>query len=66
MDLPTSTAPAMLARQIRDDGITYNVHGPGGGGERRGRSTAALVIGADEWTLIEQGVAAARAAAQRP
>lgn len=49
---------AMLARQIRDDGITYNAHRPGGGGERPwSLDLLPLVIGADEWARIEQGAA---------
>jgi uncharacterized circularly permuted ATP-grasp superfamily protein len=49
---------AMLARQIRDDGVTYNVYRPDGGGERPwSLDLLPLVIGADEWALIEQGVA---------
>lgn len=49
---------AMLARQIRDDGVTYNVNRPGGSGERPwSLDLLPLIIGADEWALIEQGVA---------
>lgn len=49
---------AMLARQIRDDGITYNVHRPDGGGERPwSLDLLPLLIGADEWQLIERGAA---------
>ena len=49
---------AMLARQIRDDGVTYNVNRPGGSAERPwSLDLLPLIIGADEWALIEQGVA---------
>ena len=49
---------AMLARQIRDDGVTYNVNRPGGGGERPwSLDLLPLVIGTEEWALIEEGVA---------
>ena len=49
---------AMLARQIRDDGITYNVHRPDGSAERPwSLDLLPLVMGADEWALVEQGVA---------
>ncbi len=49
---------AMLARQIRDDGVTYNVYRPDGGAQRPwSLDLLPLIIGADEWTLIEQGVA---------
>jgi uncharacterized circularly permuted ATP-grasp superfamily protein/uncharacterized alpha-E superfamily protein len=49
---------AMLARQIRDDGVTYNVYRPDGSGERPwSLDLLPLVIDADEWALIEQGAA---------
>jgi len=49
---------AMLARQIRDDGVTYNVYRPDGGGERPwSLDLLPLILGADEWAQIEQGVA---------
>ena len=49
---------AMLARQIRDDGVTYNVYRPDGGAQRPwSLDLLPLIIGIDEWALIEQGVA---------
>jgi uncharacterized circularly permuted ATP-grasp superfamily protein len=49
---------AMLARQIRDDGVTYNAHRPDGSGERPwSLDLLPLVVCADDWALIEQGVA---------
>jgi len=49
---------AMLARQIRDDGVTYNVYRPDGSGERPwSLDLLPSIIDADEWALIEQGVA---------
>jgi uncharacterized circularly permuted ATP-grasp superfamily protein/uncharacterized alpha-E superfamily protein len=49
---------AMLARQIRDDGVTYNVSRPDGGAQRPwSLDLLPLVIAADEWALIGQGVA---------
>ena len=48
---------SMLARQIRDDGVTYNVYRPDGGGERPwSLDLLPLIIGADEWARIEAGV----------
>lgn len=51
---------AELARQIRDDGITYNVYADDadGNGPARPWSLDLLpfVIGADEWRLIERGL----------
>ena len=47
----------MLARQIRDDGVTYNVYRPDGGGERPwSLDLLPLIIGAEEWARIEEGV----------
>ncbi|MBK9246044.1 MAG: circularly permuted type 2 ATP-grasp protein [Burkholderiales bacterium] len=49
---------AMLARQIRDDGVTYNVYRASGGGERPwSLDLLPLIVGADEWALIERGAA---------
>ncbi len=53
---------ASLVRQIRDDGITYNVYAEaapdGSGGPTRPWSLELLpfVIGADDWAHIERGV----------
>ncbi len=48
---------AMLARQIRDDGVTYNVY-QADGGEQRPWSLDLLpiIIDADDWARIEQGI----------
>jgi len=49
---------AMLARQIRDDGVTYNVYRPDGGAQRPwSLDLLPIIIGAEEWGLIEQGIA---------
>jgi uncharacterized circularly permuted ATP-grasp superfamily protein/uncharacterized alpha-E superfamily protein len=49
---------AMLARQIQDDGVTYNVYQPDGGTQRPwSLDLLPLIIGADEWAHIETGVA---------
>ncbi len=48
----------LLARHIREDGITYNVYGPDGSAQRPwSLDLLPLIIGADEWAGIEQGVA---------
>jgi uncharacterized circularly permuted ATP-grasp superfamily protein/uncharacterized alpha-E superfamily protein len=48
---------AMLARQIRDDGVTYNVYRHDGGTQRPwSLDLLPLLIGADEWAQIEAGV----------
>ena len=49
---------AMLARQIRDDGITYNAYRADGSIQRPwSLDLLPLIVGADEWALIEQGAA---------
>jgi len=48
---------AMLARQIRDDGVTYNVYRPDGGAQRPwSLDLLPIIIGSEEWGLIEQGI----------
>ncbi len=53
-----SRRQALLARQIQEDGITYNVYNAQGGPSRPWSLEALpLVIGADDWTQLERGVA---------
>lgn len=48
---------AMLARQIRDDGISYNVYQADGSAQRPwSLDLLPLIVGADEWAQIEQGI----------
>jgi len=48
---------SMLARQIRDDGVTYNAYRPEGGAQRPwSLDLLPLIIGAEEWSQIEEGV----------
>ncbi len=48
---------AMLARQIRDDGVTYNVYQVDGGAQRPwSLDLLPLIIEADDWARIEAGV----------
>ena len=48
---------AVLGRQIRDDGVTYNVYQPDGGAPRPwSLDLLPLIIDADQWTAIEAGV----------
>jgi len=48
---------AMLARQIRDDGITYNAYRADGSAQRPwSLDLLPLAIGADEWAQIEAGI----------
>jgi len=47
-----------IGRQVREDGITYNVYGDEGGAPRPwSLDLLPFIISADEWTQIEQGVA---------
>jgi uncharacterized circularly permuted ATP-grasp superfamily protein/uncharacterized alpha-E superfamily protein len=49
---------ATLARQVADDGITYNVYNEEGGPQRPWPlEVLPFVIGADEWAAIETGLA---------
>jgi len=48
---------AMLARHIRDDGVTYNAYRPDGSAQRPwSLDLLPLLIGVDEWAHIEAGV----------
>ena len=48
----------LLARQVREDGITYNVYNAQGGPSRPwSLEVLPLIIPADEWRALEQGVA---------
>src|SRR5690606_41840539 len=48
----------LLARQIRDDGITYNVHSEAGSPARPwSLELLPRLIGADEWRQVQQGAA---------
>jgi len=48
---------AMLARQIRDDGVTYNVYQADGGAQRPwSLDLLPLIIESDDWARIEAGV----------
>lgn len=49
---------AALQRQIRDDGITYNVYSDDGGAQRPwSLDLLPYIISADEWTRLEAGIA---------
>jgi uncharacterized circularly permuted ATP-grasp superfamily protein/uncharacterized alpha-E superfamily protein len=49
---------ALLARQIQEDGITYNVYNARGGPSRPwSLEVLPLILSADEWRGLEQGVA---------
>ena len=49
---------AQLARQIREDGVTYNVYNAEGGPSRPwSLETLPLILPAAEWASLEQGVA---------
>lgn len=49
---------ALMARQIREDGITYNVYNAQGGPSRPwSLEVLPLIVEADEWRGLEQGVA---------
>lgn len=53
-----SRRQALLARQIQEDGITYNVYNAQGGPSRPWSLEALpLVISADDWGRLERGVA---------
>jgi len=48
---------AMLARHIRDDGVTYNAYRPDGSAQRPwSLDLLPLLVSADEWAHIEAGV----------
>jgi uncharacterized circularly permuted ATP-grasp superfamily protein/uncharacterized alpha-E superfamily protein len=48
---------AMLARHIRDDGITYNAYRPDGSAQRPwSLDLLPLIVTADEWAHIEAGI----------
>src|SRR5438046_2618976 len=49
---------ARVQRRVRDDGATYNVHAPDGDASREWPlQLLPFIVGADEWTAIERGVA---------
>jgi uncharacterized circularly permuted ATP-grasp superfamily protein/uncharacterized alpha-E superfamily protein len=48
---------ALLARRIREDGVTYNVHGDEAGPKRPwSLDLLPFIIADDEWAVIEQGI----------
>ena len=48
---------ALLARQVREDGITYNVYNdPHGPANRWSLNLLPFIVPRDEWALIEQGI----------
>ncbi len=51
------SAAASVARQVRENDITYNVYADRGGPRPWALDVLPLVIGEDEWALIERGVA---------
>ncbi len=51
------SAAASVARQVRENDITYNVYADRGGPRPWALDVLPLLIGEDEWALIERGVA---------